>query len=71
MIIVIRVAQLYIYITILHVLELIRLILMIHMLCYRSPSITYNDNLKMIDQIKNLKCLIYEGIEVVMVGDFN
>lgn len=38
---------------------------------YRSPSITYNDNMKMIDQIKNLKTLILSGIEVMIVGDFN
>lgn len=38
---------------------------------YRSPSISYSDNLLMIDQIKNLKSLMPSGSEMMLVGDFN
>lgn len=38
---------------------------------YRSQSISYTDNLKMIEQIRNLKSLISSGIDVLMVGDLN
>ncbi len=38
---------------------------------YRSVSLTNNENLRMLDQIQDLKSLILEGTEVLMVGDFN
>ena len=38
---------------------------------YRSPSISYNDNLQMINEIRNLKSVIPAGTELMVVGDFN
>ena len=38
---------------------------------YRSPSISYNDNIKMIDKFRSFKALISSGTEIVVVGDFN